>query len=102
VKHALDQPKIDLAVLDTQIRPHKALAMPQCLGVAVHQVVLVECEQAEREARLCGPRAQPELANPKMECWAAYKRGQADALALDIINTSGIPPASPLRRLFLP
>jgi energy-coupling factor transporter ATP-binding protein EcfA2 len=91
VQHALGRPAIELAVLETQIRPHKALAMLGRLDAAVHQVVLVECEQAEREARLRGPRAQPELANQKMENWAAYMRGQADALALDIINTSGVP-----------
>lgn len=91
VKHALDRPAIELAVLETQIRPHKAQAMLRRLGVAVHRVVLVECEQAERETRLRGPRAQPELANPRMENWAAYMRGQADALALDIIDTSGVP-----------
>jgi hypothetical protein len=34
-----------------------------------------------------------------MECWAAYKRGQADALALDIINTSGIPISALSERL---
>ena len=90
VKYVLDQPAIELAILETQIRPHKAQAMLLRLGVAVHQVVLVECEQVEREGRLRGPRAQPELANPRMENWAAYMRGQADALALVIINTSGV------------
>ena len=87
-KHALDQSALELAVLDTQIRPQKALAMLRRLGIAVYRVVLVECEQDEREARLCGPRAQPELANPQMENWAAYMRGQADALGLDSINTT--------------
>jgi len=33
-------------------------------------------------------RGQPELANPRMDCWAAYLRGQADALSLSIIDTS--------------
>jgi hypothetical protein len=28
------------------------------------------------------------LANPQMENWAAYLRGQADALGLDSIDTS--------------
>jgi predicted kinase len=87
-KHALDQSALELAVLDTQIRPQKALALLQWLGIAVHQVVLVECEQDEREARLRGPRAQPELANPQMENWAVYMRGQADALGLDSITAS--------------
>ena len=33
-------------------------------------------------------RLAPELANPRMDCWAAYLRGQADALNLSIIDTS--------------
>jgi predicted kinase len=99
VKHALDQSALDLAVLDTQIRPQKALTMLRRLGIASHRVVLVECEQAEREARLCGPRGQPELANPQMEHWAAYLRGQADVLGLDIINTTAAPISASSARL---
>ena len=91
VKRALDQPALELAVLDTQIRPQEALAVLQRLGIEVHQVVLVECEQAEREARLRGARAQPELVSPQMENWAAYLRGQADALGLDRVDTSRAP-----------
>jgi hypothetical protein len=99
VKHALGAPGVELAVLDTQIRPHKAHALLRRLGIAAHQVVLVECEQTEREARLRGPRAQPELANPQMESWAAYMRGQADALRLDCIRTSDAPISHSSERL---
>ena len=99
VKQAFDRPGIELAVLDTQIRPQRAQAMLRKLGVADHQVVLIECEQSEREARLRGPRGQPELANPRMENWAAYLRGQADALALPVINTSGAPSSASSARL---
>lgn len=88
VKGALGQTGLKVAVLDTQIRPQRALALLRRLGIAVRRVVLIECEQAEREARLCGPRAQPELADPQMEHWAAYLRGQADALELDRIDTT--------------
>ena len=91
VKHALGQSTLELAVLDTQIRPHRALAMLRRLGIVVYQVVLVECEQNEREARLRGPCAQPELANPQMENWAVYMRAQADALGLDSVDTSRAP-----------
>jgi hypothetical protein len=41
-----------------------------------------------RTARLCGPRGQPELATPRMDSWAAYLRGQADALGLPIVDTT--------------
>jgi len=27
--------------------------------------------------------------NPQMDCWAAYLRGQADALHLPVIDTTG-------------
>jgi predicted kinase len=99
VKRALEQSGVTVAVLDTQIRPQKALALLGRLGIAVHQVMLVECEQAEREARLRGPRAQPELADPQMEHWAAYLRGQADALGLDRIDTTHQPILASAARL---
>ena len=35
-------------------------------------------------------RGQPELSNPRMDCWAAYLRGQADALDLPAIDTTHI------------
>jgi len=98
-KPALAAPGVEVAILDTQIRPHKALALLRRLGCAVHQVVLVECVQDEREARLRGPRAQPELASAQMENWAVYMRGQADALGLDSIDTAGAPVTVTLRRL---
>ena len=42
----------------------------------------------KRNERLHIDRSQPELANAQMDCWAAYLRGQADALNLTIIDTS--------------
>jgi hypothetical protein len=35
-------------------------------------------------------RGQPELANERMDNWAAYLRGQADALGLLVIDTSDL------------
>jgi hypothetical protein len=52
------------------------------------QIVLVDCDPSKRNERLHMDRGQPELANPQMDCWAAYLRGQADALKLSIIDTS--------------
>src|SRR5438093_1112054 len=43
-----------------------------------------------RHARLVGPRGQPELSNSQMDCWAAYLRGQADALNLPVIDTTDL------------
>jgi hypothetical protein len=77
-----------VAVLDTQIRPHRALEVLRQARIDDAQIVLVDCEPVKRNARLHTDRSQPELANPQMDCWAAYLRGQADALKLSIIDTS--------------
>jgi hypothetical protein len=60
---------------------------------------LVDCEPITRNERLHLKRSQPELANPKMDCWAAYLRGQADALNLSIIDTSDDPVEKSLQTL---
>src|SRR6185436_20880106 len=79
---------IELAVLDTQIRPHRALEVLSQAAVNYAQIVLVDCDPEKRNERLHMDRGQPELANARMDCWAAYLRGQADALSLSIIDTS--------------
>jgi hypothetical protein len=53
-------------------------------------MVLLQCAPAVRHARLAGPRGQPELSTPRMDCWAAYLRGQADALDLPVIDTTNV------------
>src|SRR5688572_26835380 len=82
------KPELKLAVLDTQIRPHRALEVLDQAGVEHSQIVLVDCEPMKRNERLREERGQPELANAQMDCWAAYLRGQADALGLSILDTS--------------
>jgi len=79
---------VAVAVLDAQVRPSGVLAALRDAGVRRAQVVLVDCGHAERNERLRGARAQPELATPDMDCWAAYLRGQADALALPSVDTA--------------
>ena len=79
---------LELAVLDTQIRPHRALEVLSQAAINYAQIVLVDCEPGKRNERLRIDRGQPELASPQMDCWAAYLRGQADALRLSIIDTS--------------
>src|SRR5262245_53107554 len=44
--------EIELAVLDTQIRPHRALEVLSQAGVDHAQIVLVDCEPVKRNARL--------------------------------------------------
>jgi|SRR5687768_7568115 len=80
--------QIRLAVLDMQIAPHRALEVLTEAKISRSQIVFVDCDTAERNRRLCNERGQPELSNPQMDCWAAYLRGQADALYLPIIDTS--------------
>jgi len=82
---------IELAVLDTQIRPHRALEVLSQAAISDAQIVLVDCDPEKRNERLHMDRGQPELANARMDCWAAYLRGQADALRLAIIDTSNDP-----------
>lgn len=77
-----------IAVLDAQVRPSQVRAMFRRHGVTCGGVVLVDCDYDERNARLRELRGQPELANWLMDTWAAYLRGQADALDLPVIDTT--------------
>ena len=79
---------VALAVLDAQARPSAVYSAFRHFGVERGHVVLIDYDYAERNARLRGPRGQPELANWQMDTWAAYLRGQADALDLPIISTT--------------
>lgn len=99
----MSQPEtgIELVVLDTQIRPHRALEVLNQAAIDYVQIVLVDCDPVKRNERLHVDRRQPELANPQMDCWAAYLRGQADALKLSIIDTSNDPMAKSLVELEL-
>lgn len=83
-----DAKQIDIAVLDTQIRPHRAKKELQQMGINNVEIVLIDCDPTVRNERLRTERNQPELISAQMDCWAAYLRGQADAMELPIINTS--------------
>ena len=85
---AHDEDAIRVAVLDGQTAPHLVLAAAERVDIPAPLIVLVDCDHAERNARLRA-RGQPELASADMDCWAAYLRGQADALGLPIIETTG-------------
>lgn len=87
-----------LAVLDAQVRPTAAIDAGARHDLTI-VVVLVDCETDERNARLHAQRGQPDLANARMDMWAAYLRGQADALGLAIIDTSGASPEATLSTL---
>ncbi len=76
----------EVAVLDGQTRPRFALEAFARVGVR-GSVVLVDCIRELRDARLAA-RGQPELATHDMQAWAAYLRGQIDALDLPVIDTT--------------
>ena len=78
-------------LLEGQTRPSFILeAAAQYHGVQVH-TVLLDCRREVRQYRLEVERKQPELATNQMQEWAAYLRGQADALGLPVIDTSDAP-----------
>jgi hypothetical protein len=77
-----------LAVLDGQVRPSEIRAAFSQSGVSRGEILLIDCNQEVREARLRAGRSQPELASAQMAAWAAYLRGQADALGLPILDTT--------------
>ena len=82
--------KSPLELLEGQTRP--SFLQPE---LANHPdldstIILLDCRPAVRTHRLAELREQAELANPTMENWAAYLRGQADALGLPVIDTSDL------------
>jgi hypothetical protein len=79
---------VHVAVLDGQTRPSFVFGGEARAASRTVSVVLLDCSSEVRAARLHGPRRQPELANSRMDQWAAYLRGQADALDLAVIDTS--------------
>lgn len=53
-----------------------------------YKIILIHCDDATRHQRLTKNRKQPELANVKMDDWAAYLRNQAIAMQVTIIDTT--------------
>jgi hypothetical protein len=78
-----------LAVLDGQVRPSEALAAARQAGISA-TALLMDCPGELRDERLKTTRGQPELATVQMTTWAAYLRGQADALQLPVIDTGAL------------
>jgi len=85
---AANPDRVEIAVLEGQTRPSFIQPSIQRLGVRRARILLLDCEPAIRGARLAGPRAQPELSNERMDAWAAYLRGQADALELPVLDST--------------
>ena len=79
---------VRLAVLEGQVRPSVVFRAAASAAPRTVRVALFDCSPIVRAERLAGPRQQPELSSATMDCWAAYLRGQADALGLPVIDTS--------------
>ena len=90
---------IRVAVLDAQVRPSDVRDAFVAHGIQRGGTVLLDCSADVRNARLAGPRRQPELASSQMDGWAAYLRGQADALGVPVIDTTAKTPESSLPAL---
>ena len=86
VRALVDDPA-ELVVLEGQTRTGFIRAAAERHGLRRWTIVLMECSSDVRRRRL-GMRGQPGLASEDMERWAAYLRGQADALGLPVIDTS--------------
>ena len=80
----------DIHILDGQTRPSFVRDAAERTGIALVRVILLDCAAPVRHARLVQLRGQPEFSNPQMDCWAAYLRGQADALKLSVIDTTSL------------
>jgi hypothetical protein len=82
--------EVRVAVLDGQTRPQFVFDAAGRAPSRRTHIVLFDCAAEVRDARLRGPRAQPELATERMDHWAAYLRGQADAFGIPVIDTSAL------------
>jgi hypothetical protein len=82
--------EVRVAVLDGQTRPQFVFDAAGGAASRHTHVVLFDCSAEVRDARLRGPREQPELANERMEHWAAYLRGQADSFGIPVVDTSAL------------
>jgi energy-coupling factor transporter ATP-binding protein EcfA2 len=78
----------NLVVFDVQARPTVILDEAKKAGEFTIHITLIECSHEKRRKRLLEYRTQPELDTLDMYAWASYLRGQADALKLEIIDTS--------------
>ena len=77
-----------LTILDSQARPTVIQSAVKDYGLSMLHITLIDCGHEERRRRLLHDRLQPELDHLDMYAWAAYLRGQADALNLEIIDTT--------------
>ena len=83
-----------LQLLEGQTRPSFILRAAEKHSELDSFIILLDCTPEVRSWRLTRGRNRPELANDRMDRWAVYLRGQADALGLAVIDTSEGDPES--------
>jgi hypothetical protein len=88
-------------ILDGQVRPAVVDDAFSRHRVQNGKILLLDCTPEMRDRRLRNDRGQPELATTEMACWAAYLRGQADALRLPVLDTTLMSVAEAVARLRL-
>lgn len=82
--------KVPLQLLEMQTRPSFILPVLAPFPGLEPRIVLLDCSAPIRRFRLAELRNQPDLANSRMESWAIYLRGQADALGPPVIQTDNL------------
>ena len=60
-------------------------------GIVHARVILVECDDGTRDARLMHERLQPELANQDMRNWSRFLHQEAVEAGYEILNTTDMP-----------
>lgn len=79
-----------VTVLEGQARPAYVLDAFRTNRVQRGRILLLDCSPAVRAARLADERHQPDLASDQMMAWAAYLRGQAEALHVPVLDTTAL------------
>jgi dephospho-CoA kinase len=79
-----------VAILEGQVRPDVVMEAFASSGIEHRRILLVDCAPETRTARLRGTAHEDERLAPQMNTWAAYLRGQADALRLPVLETTGL------------
>jgi hypothetical protein len=60
-------------------------------GIRHARIILIDCDDVTRSARLRGERNQPELDNDDMMSWSAYLREEAVQSECEILDTARVP-----------
>jgi chloramphenicol 3-O-phosphotransferase len=68
-------------------------------GISHARVILVECDDETREARLIHDRQQPELSNDNMKGWSRYLHQEAVEAGYEILDTSATPLSESVARI---